>query len=133
VAGNGVRLIWASRGPGWPADGGSTWQPAAGACARLKADGAALTADWQRTWGLPTVEEAVRSMVRDGGNAGGTWDPSAARAEYAVQPDKESPLWDVYSPVIYWWTSTEVDARHAHRIAYNGHVVGWPKISIRTT
>ena len=57
-------------------------------------------------WRLPTAEEAVRSMHFRGTNSGGSWDPERARATYRRAPDKESPLWDVHSKVIYWWTAT---------------------------
>ena len=41
---------------------------------------------------------------------------------YQKQPDKEGPLWNRYSPVIYWWTADEADAMHAYRVVYNGRV-----------
>jgi hypothetical protein len=37
-------------------------------------------------------------------------------------PDKESPLWKIHSPIIYWWTSTEVNDSTVYRVAYNGSV-----------
>jgi hypothetical protein len=40
-------------------------------------------------------------------------------------PDKESPLWDKYSKVIYWWTATGMDDKNAYIIVYNGQV--WPR------
>ena len=71
---------------------------------------------------LPSVDEAVRSMSRHGENSGGVWDPRRADATYEIRPDKESPLWNMHSPVIYWWTSTEVDEKTAYIIVYDGRV-----------
>jgi hypothetical protein len=71
------------------------------------------------------VDEAVRSVARHGQNSGGVWDAEAAKASYRTPPDKESPLWSVYSQVIYWWTATEVDEEHAYIIVYDGKV--WPR------
>jgi hypothetical protein len=71
---------------------------------------------------LPTVDECVRSLVFRGRNAGGTWDPVHRRANYRLSPDKDSPLWKVHSPVIYWWTASEVDPARAWYISNNGYV-----------
>jgi hypothetical protein len=65
-------------------------------------------------WRLPTVDEAVRSMARHGRNSGGVWDAETGKAAYNMIPDKESPLWNVHSQVIYWWTATEIDAERAY-------------------
>lgn len=126
VQGNAVRLIWAPAGPGWP-DHGVPWNEAVRRCRHLTADGAELAATPQDVWRLPTVEEVVRSSCRRGRNAGGAWDAGSARASFQVMPDKEAPLWDVHSKIIYWWTSTEVDADRALRVCYNGHVMALPK------
>jgi hypothetical protein len=75
------------------------------------------------------VEEVVRSQHRQGRPAGGRWDPAAAGAQYAVTPDKEPPLWDPYSMVIYWWTSTESGGRDALIVVYNGQVWPRPKVA----
>jgi hypothetical protein len=79
----------------------------------------------QHIWRLPTVDEAVRSMVRHGQNSEGVWRQEDAEAIYEITPDKESPLWDVYSQVIYWWTATELDEDRAYIIVYDGKV--WPR------
>ncbi|HXY13587.1 MAG TPA: hypothetical protein VEI26_03700 [Terriglobales bacterium] len=121
IQGNGVTLVWAPEGPGWPSHYAS-WQDAERACKYLAGDGRSLTDQPQNLWRLPTVDEAVRSMVFRGRNAGGTWDPVLHRANYRVQPDKDSPLWRVHSQVIYWWTDTQADSGKAYRIAYNGYV-----------
>jgi hypothetical protein len=124
VQGNGVTLVWAPDGPGWPREG-TDWYAAQQACQQLSEDGLALASAPQQTWRLPTVEEAVRSMALHGQNSGGVWDAAAAKATYEKAPDKESPLWNVHSQVIYWWTATEADAEHAYIIVYDGKV--WPR------
>lgn len=121
VAGNGVTLIWAPDGPGWPRKG-ADWQTARQTCQQLSEDGLKLTAMPLEIWRLPTVDEAVRSMARHGINSAGVWDADLAQATYAAAPDKESPLWNIHSQVIYWWTATEVDDEHAYMIVYDGKV-----------
>jgi hypothetical protein len=121
VNGNGVDLIWAPDGPGWPREG-ADWHEAQQVCQHLDQDGLTLDAEPQQVWRLPAAEEAVRSMARHGQNSGGVWDAEAARATYKITPDKESPLWNVHSQVIYWWTATEVDKEHAYIIVYDGKV-----------
>jgi hypothetical protein len=96
-------------------------------CAHLTADGKALKDSPQGVWRLPTVDEAVRSLVFRGKNAGGTWDEVRRHAQYQTMPDKDSPLWKVHSQVIYWWTSTEVDPVRADYITNNGYVLVTPK------
>jgi hypothetical protein len=121
IEGNGVTLVWAPEGPGWPSHYAS-WQDAERGCKYLAVDGRSLTDQPQNLWRLPTVDEAVRSMVFRGRNAGGIWDPVLHRASYRVQPDKDSPLWKAHSQVIYWWTDTQAGPGRAYRIAYNGYV-----------
>ena len=124
VLGNDVDLIWAPEGPGWPRDG-VTWEEAQRRCRYLSVDGTVLANAPQNVWRLPTVEEAVRSMQRHGQNCSGAWDAVERKASYEETPDKESPLWDVHSPVIYWWTGSEVNDRDAYIILYDGKV--WPR------
>lgn len=124
VEGNGVVLYWAPEGPGWPGAGGD-WFEAQEACRFLSEDGLKVTQASQEIWRLPTVEQAVRSMARHGQNSGGEWDEGSAKAVYERTPDKESPLWNIHSQVIYWWTSTEIDDGRAYIIAYDGMV--WPR------
>lgn len=126
VSGNGVALLWAPDGPGWPRVG-SDWFEAQRACQHLSQDGRTLESNPPQMWRLPTVDEAVRSMTRHGQNSGGIWDTQLAKASYATTPDKESPLWNVHSQVIYWWTATAVDDGHAFMIAYDGNVWSRPK------
>lgn len=121
VKGNGVDLIWAPDGPGWPR-AGTNWDEAQLACQFLSDDGLTLAAAPVNTWRLPAVDEAVRSMARHGQNCDGEWDEESTQANYTKTPDKESPLWNVHSQVIYWWTATEVDEEHAYIIVYDGKV-----------
>ena len=79
----------------------------------------------QNIWRLPTVEEAVRSQCLHGKNSGGVWNPKTATASYEQRPDKESPLWDIHSHVVYWWTATEVGEDQAYIIVFDGKV--WPR------
>ena len=124
VPGNGVNLIWAPDGPGWPRAGGS-WNEAQQACQHLSEDGLTSEPVSQEIWRLPTVDEAVRSMTLHGQNSGGVWDAESAQAAYKTTPDKESPLWNTHSQVIYWWTATSIDETHAYIIVYDGKV--WPR------
>ena len=124
VQGNGVNLIWAPDGPGWPRTG-TDWHEAQQVCQYLDEDGLTFAPAPQHIWRLPTVDEAVRSMARHGQNSGGVWNAETANATYQTRPDKESPLWNTHSQVIYWWTATEVDEKHAYIIVYDGKV--WPR------
>lgn len=125
IKGNGVELIWAPAGPGWP-DNGVSWNDAKRICSYLREDGKSLSDSVQNIWRLPTLDEAVRSMVYHGNNAGGTYKSSTKQAEYKDQPDKESPLWNMYSKVIYWWTSDEMNEKQAYIAVYNGSI--WPRM-----
>jgi hypothetical protein len=124
VHGNGVDLVWAPDGPGWPRTG-ADWHEAQQACQYLSEGGLTLAPVPQHAWRLPVVDEAVRSMARHGQNSGGVWDAEDAKATYKTTPDKESPLWNAHSQVIYWWTATEPDEEHAYIIVYDGKV--WPR------
>ena len=121
VEGNGVSLIWAPAGPGWP-NHSVNWEKARQTCLYLSEGGKTLMKTPQNIWRLPTVEEAVRSMARHGRNCGGEWDLKKERAKYKIKPDKESPLWDTTSQIIYWWTSTQKDENTVYAIVYSGVV-----------
>jgi len=124
VHGNGITLEWAPSGPGWPRDG-VIWTEATRVCQLLNQDGNAIESEPQNIWRLPTVDEAVRSMTLHGENSHGVWDNTNAKAEYEHRPDKEFPLWDINSQVIYWWTATELDQKNVYIIVYDGKV--WPR------
>ena len=68
-------------------------------------------------------------MTRHGTNCGGVWDSISARTAYTTKPDKESPLWNPYSVIIYWWTSSEQTGRRAFSIDFNGNVYSRDKKS----
>jgi len=119
LEGNGVRLIWAPGGPAWPRTG-ADWYDATTRCRNLQLDGRTLSPISQNIWRLPSVEEAVRSMSLHGANSGGMWDSQNGKATYQAAPDKESPLWNVHSQIIYWWTATDVDDERAYIIVYDG-------------
>lgn len=121
VSGNGVELIWAPGGPGWP-DTGGDWYDAQHVCQYLSEDGLLLRTQPANIWRLPTVEEAVGSMALHGQNSGGIWNAEKAEASYETKPDKESPLWNIHSQVIYMWTDTEADEDHAYMIVFDGDV-----------
>jgi hypothetical protein len=93
----------------------------------LNEEGAALAEEPQEIWRLPTREEVVRSLTRGDRNAGGTWDPETERASYDRRPDKESPLWDPFAPLIYLWTAEEADEDRAWIVVYHGGVYDKPK------
>jgi hypothetical protein len=124
VGGNDLDLIWAPAGPGWPSVG-ANWHEAQQECQHLNEDGLTLAPVPQQIWRLPSVDEAVRSLARHEKNSEGVWDPETAKATYKTNPDKESPLWNPHSQVIYWWTATEIDEERAYIIVYDGKV--WPR------
>ena len=127
VEGNGVKLLWAPAGPGWTREGLVSWDEAARRVRYLTADGTALAETPQDIWRLPSREEVVRSLTRGGRNAGGTWDSETDRASYERRPDKESPLWDQYAPLIYLWTAEEQNQELAWIVVYHGGVYSKPK------
>ena len=126
IHGNGVDLTWAPDGPGWPREGGD-WYEANRSCQYLNEDGLTNSSAPQNIWRLPIVDEVVRSMSRHGQNSGGVWNAETGDVNYEISPDKESPLWNIHSPIIYWWTAAEVDEDHAYIIVYDGKVWSRPK------
>ncbi len=121
VESNGLCLVWAPRGPGWP-NNGISYEQAKEICAYLNQEGTELLEERVNIWRLPTVEEAVASQMLHGKNAGGIWNFEEEEAEYRFTPDKETPLWDPHSRVIYYWTSTTSEQGKAFVISYNGGV-----------
>jgi hypothetical protein len=92
-------------------------------CRYLGVDGTVLEDDLQDVWRMPSTDEVVRSLVRHGENAGCTWQGELrGRADCAIQPDKESPLWSTDLPVIYYWTAEAGDERNGAFVAFNGSV-----------
>jgi len=150
IEGNGVTLIWAPAGPGWSPgyggihdlalygmhpvglvdkpgydnrDGTTADMRNTGLCRYLSKDGLTLMSEPQNIWRLPTTDELVRSLVRDGENAGCTWDGESTRAECRVMPNKDTPLWAPDWSPIYYWSADEHDAERAWYVAYNGNGV----------
>ena len=117
---NNIELVWAPRGPGWP-DDGTNWLKADRICKYLTEDGLTIAEEPQNIWRLPTVEEVVKSMQRHGVNCKGKLD-SNGQPEYKIRPDKETPLWNPNSKVIYWWTKTAIDETNAYMIVYDGKI-----------
>jgi len=124
IANARTTLIWAPKGPGWP-DKGTDWDRAIEICRYLSEDGLTLESSPVDIWRLPTIEEVVSSLTRHNENVGGVWNAAVKQATYRVQPEKETPLWDPHSMVIYWWTAESESATQAYMVAYNGGV--WPR------
>ncbi|MBN1428346.1 MAG: hypothetical protein JXB07_08170 [Anaerolineae bacterium] len=156
IEGNGITLIWAPSGPGWnwrqewggfpswaslslygrsPIGLDDKWKlptsaddmSATGLCAYLTADGLSLAETSQSIWRMPTVDELVRSLGRDGKNAGCVWSGEEGQLTCAVTPDKDTPLWNPSSPPIYYWAADELNAKDAYYVSYNGWVNTQPK------
>ena len=123
-------LAWAPRGVGWPKQTVS-WQEATEICKYLAEDGTTVMDEPQNIWRLPTLQEAVSSMMLHGENAGGVLNSETNTATYLKIPDKESPLWDIYSPIIYYWTSntSKDNSKKAYIIVYNGKIQARKKTS----
>jgi len=94
-----------------------------GLCLYLSGDGLTLREEPQGVWRMPTTNEIVRSLVRDGENAGCTWDGTSAGARCEVTPDKEMPLWVPSWSPIYYWSGDEYDQREAYYVSYHGGIV----------
>ncbi len=147
IVGAGVDLIWAPAGPGWnqvEPDDWMSWDELAwwgvaeaarsghateadmvrsGLCRYLAADGTELLADPVDVWRMPTTDEVVRSLVRDGSAVGCTWDGESASASCPTEPDKETPLWAPDEAPIYYWTADEFDTDEAWYVNYSGSIV----------
>lgn len=118
VEGNDVTLAWAPQGSGFPPNG-TNWQSAAMTCSLLDVDGT-FTGNFTNLWRLPSRDELVRSLTRHDENAGGRM--VDGKPVYDIKPDKETPLWNPNSRVIYYWTN-ESDFDKAYLVAYNGYVL----------
>ncbi|MBW2975117.1 DUF1566 domain-containing protein [Candidatus Woesearchaeota archaeon] len=127
IEGNGIALTWAPKGIGFPEEG-TDWNKAGYNCLHLSEDGTRLEDAEQNIWHLPTKEEIVRSLTRKDKNAGGTINPQG-KPEYRIQPDKETPLWDPNSKIIYYWTSEEKDKNYSFMVSYNGQLLWRSKTS----
>lgn len=95
---------------------------ATGLCRYVSADGTTLEAEPQDVWRLPTAEEVVRSLVRDGQHAGCAIVEGRRRAVCERDPDKETPLWAPNREPIYYWTADEIDSMSVRYVSYNGWI-----------
>jgi hypothetical protein len=127
ITGNNVELTWAPQGVGFPLEG-TKWITAIDNCARLDEEGTELNDDEINTWRLPSREEIVHSVTKNNNNATGYIDDSGI-AQYSVKPDKETPLWNPHSKVIYYWTSESKNEKQAYLVAYNGNILARSKSS----
>jgi len=143
IAGSGVTLTWAPLGPGWNGklDTGEypSWNDLArhgnallDRCACLDEKGTALLPSAARIWRLPAADEILRTLTRDGENAGCTWDGRSPHATCRRPPDKETPLWAPDETPIYYWSASEADAGTALAVNYTGGISYLPK-SMRGT
>jgi hypothetical protein len=96
---------------------------ATGLCRHLSEDGLTLLGEPQDIWRMPTTEEIVRSLVRDGAQAGCTWDGVSGSARCRVSPDKETPLWVPDWSPIYYWSADEYDEHEAYYVSYHGGII----------
>jgi len=130
VEGNGVTLAWAPQGPGSPKRG-VNWYEAQRICSFLDESGKKLLSERQDIWRLPTREEIVRSLTKNGKNCEGFINEKG-KPVYKVTPDKETPLWDPNSMIIYYWTSEKgmnVQSYNKEKrvftylVSYNGRIL----------
>ena len=127
IEGNGIALAWAPQGIGFPLEG-TDWQTARDNCLYLSEDGTELENTGQNIWRLPSRKEIVRSMTRGNNNAGGSLN-SDGKPAYEIRPDKETPLWNPHSKVIYYWTNESENKEDAYLVAYNGYILTRSKSS----
>lgn len=127
IIGNSINLTWAPQGIGFPLEG-TSWQTAKDNCIYLNEEGTKLEDSKINIWRLPSRDEIVRSMTKKNNNVGGSID-SQGEAEYKERPDKETPLWNPHSQVIYYWTNEQKNEKQAYLVAYNGYILDRSKTS----
>jgi hypothetical protein len=96
-----------------------------GLCWYLSEDGSTLMGEPQGFWRMPTTDEIVRSLVRDGSHAGCAWDGVSQSARCEVTPDKETPLWVPSWSPIYYWSADEYDEQEAYYVSYHGSIISY--------
>jgi hypothetical protein len=94
-----------------------------GLCGYLSEDGSALLQEPQGIWRMPTTNEIIRSLVRDGSAAGCSWDGVSQSAQCQRTPDKETPLWVPSWSPIYLWSADEYDGQEAYYVSYHGSII----------
>jgi len=60
-------------------------------------------------------------MTRKNNNAMGFIDLGIA--QYKIKPDKETPLWNPHSKIIYYWTNESKNEERAYLVSYNGYIL----------
>jgi hypothetical protein len=50
------------------------------------------------------------------------WNSVTGSPKYQVTPDKETPLWNPNSQIIYWWTKSEKNDSTVYVAIYNGMI-----------
>jgi hypothetical protein len=98
-------------------------------CLHLSDDGSTLLVEPPRIWRMPTADEIVRSLTRDGANAGCAWDGKQGHAPCRRPPDKETPLWAPDERPIYYWAASDHDPVAALGVNYTGGITPQPKTS----
>jgi len=115
-------LVWAPPGPGWPRTGVS-YSEAQYRCLHLSLDGLTVCRQPVNVWRLPTVDEAIEALNRGGKASGCTYMGPNRMQPCEIEPDKEAPVWDPFSNVIYWWTGSDDSVGRNMRICYNSYVL----------
>ncbi len=121
VKGNRITLIWAPKGPGFP-ERGTNWYKAKEICSHLDESGVNISNKRKNIWRLPTRDELVRSLTFHNKNCGG-YINKEGKPVYKIKPDKETPLWDPNSMIIYYWTSEAKDKKLSYLVSYNGRIL----------
>ncbi|HRU51490.1 MAG TPA: hypothetical protein P5543_04795 [Planctomycetota bacterium] len=121
---NGKRLIWSPRiTTAGILKKGCSWSVANRICAHLSKNGRNIESVEQNFWRLPTKEEVVACLTRNGKNCNGRIGKTG-KALYDVMPDKEYPIWDPYNTIIELWTSSkdEKNKNLVYSVFYYGEV-----------
>ena len=96
-----------------------------GLCCYLSEDGLTIMDEPQYIWRMPTVDEMVRSLCRNGENAGCVWAGKSDHAVCRITPDKETPLWVPDWSPIYYWAADEYDEHEAYYVNYRGSIISY--------
>lgn len=121
IYGNEINLTWAPQGEGFPLKG-TDWETAKEICSKLNENANHLNDNATNIWRLPTKEEIIKSLTKNNTNAKGHIDNSGI-TQYQTKPDKETPLWNPNSQIIYYWTSDSANEETAYLVAYNGIIL----------
>ena len=119
-----VGIDWHGKQPGDSLDATPEQMHEFCVCAYLSEDGSTLVDTPLYIWRMPTTDEVVRSLCRDGRNAGCVWDGTDHSPECVVLADKETPLWNPTEQPVYYWTAEQLNEKRAYFVSYNGRGVG---------